>query len=344
MPNVRYKKLGLTLSRGGTNDATLVSDLQRHLRALGYLKSGIDGDFGRMTDLAVRALKYDLLHNHGAGQDGAAPVSVLDYNRGRVFNIDGQVGASLAGCIEDMLNDTDFPKLPEAHDPLAENRQARALVAALPSSTVPTPFLIAIMRQESGLKHFVEPHGKDQDNFILVGFDANASDKTIITSRGYGMGQYTLFHHPPRATEVNDFMLDPVKNVQKAIRELKAKFDGFVIGPSSGTQADDRIVEAGKGPMRACTYPKTDPRYMADCKQCAIAAGVMDLTAGITPVFKGSPYTFEPTKYYAKCSYQGVPVRGKFPCDWPYAARRYNGAGINSYHYQALVLLNLLLP
>jgi hypothetical protein len=36
-----------------------------------------------------------------------------------------------------------------------------------------------------------------------------------------------------------------------------------------------------------------------------------------------------------------VPVRKNIGCDWPYAIRRYNGAGINSYHYQAKVLKNL---
>jgi hypothetical protein len=29
-------------------------------------------------------------------------------------------------------------------------------------------------------------------------------------------------------------------------------------------------------------------------------------------------------------------------CDWPYATRRYNGGGPNSFNYQAIVLKNLL--
>ena len=28
-------------------------------------------------------------------------------------------------------------------------------------------------------------------------------------------------------------------------------------------------------------------------------------------------------------------------CDWPYAARQYNGAGLNSYHYQIAILKSL---
>lgn len=342
MPSVRYKKKGLTLEKGYAQDTSLVIDLQRDLRALGYLRSGIDGAFGSMTATAVRALQYDLLHNHGAGSDGCAPVSVLDYNRGRVFSLDGVVREGLAGCIGDILDDPAFPKLPEAQDPAAENRKVLEKLWALKSSQVPVPFLVAILRQESGLKHFVEPRGKDQDRFILVGLDTNASDKTVITSRGFGMGQYTLFHHPPRPEEVSDFMLDPVKNVQKAIQELRTKFDGFVNGPTSGTRADDRIAEAGNGPLRECQYPGTDSRFLTDCVNCALAAGRKNITSGVTPVFKGSKYVFEPTQYYKSGSYEGVPVRGKFPCDWPYAVRRYNGAGINSYHYQAIVLLNLL--
>jgi hypothetical protein len=37
-----------------------------------------------------------------------------------------------------------------------------------------------------------------------------------------------------------------------------------------------------------------------------------------------------------------VPDRADFQCDWPYAVRRYNGGGPNSFNYQAIILLNLL--
>jgi hypothetical protein len=36
-----------------------------------------------------------------------------------------------------------------------------------------------------------------------------------------------------------------------------------------------------------------------------------------------------------------VPDRAKLGCDWPYAVRRYNGSGVNSYHYQYQVLQRL---
>ena len=41
-------------------------------------------------------------------------------------------------------------------------------------------------------------------------------------------------------------------------------------------------------------------------------------------------------------SYTAVPIRKNIGCDWPYAVRRYNGAGMNSYHYQVKVLKNVL--
>lgn len=39
----------------------VIRDLQRDLRALGYLKKGIDGKFGSGTETAVKALQYSLV-------------------------------------------------------------------------------------------------------------------------------------------------------------------------------------------------------------------------------------------------------------------------------------------
>jgi hypothetical protein len=345
MTVLSYRKKGLFLRREMPRGADLqVRDLQRHLRQLGYLKAGIDGDFGPVTQTAVKALQYDLLHNdgRGTGRDGRAPVSVLDYNRGRVVAVDGVVDQGLAGCIADMLNDPAFPSLPRADDPRGENEKVRESMKALPSREAPIPFLMGILRQESGLKHYNEPRGKDEDSYILVGLDTNASEKFIIPSRGYGAGQYTLFHHPPQKEEVEDFMLDVGKNLQKAMGELREKFTLFVNGGTSGTRSDDRIAEYGNGPLRPCKYPAGDERFMADCRQCAVDAGQVNIQEGVTPLYKGSAFKFVPTQYYRTASYPSVPVRRNMGCDWPYAVRRYNGAGINSYHYQAIVLKNVL--
>ncbi len=142
MPTLSYQQAGLVLKRPGegASDAQ-IRDLQRHLRALGYLRQGIDGAFGRGTEGAVKGLQHDLLHNDGGGRDGRAPVGVRDYNDGRVAAVTGEVDQGLAACIADMLDDAAFPKLPSADDPVARNREIPATLAALPPgpSAPPTP-------------------------------------------------------------------------------------------------------------------------------------------------------------------------------------------------------------
>jgi peptidoglycan hydrolase-like protein with peptidoglycan-binding domain len=338
MPVLSYRQPGLVIATDAPASHQQVCDLQHDLRALGYLRRGIDGAFGSGTRRAVMALQNDLLKNDGRGRDGSAPVRVVDYNRGRVSAATGRVDQALVECISDILDDAAFPKLPFSKDPVGDNRKIAVRIAALPSTRVPTPYLVAILKQESGLMHFVVPRGGDQDDFVVVGTDTNSGDPSVITSRGYGAGQYTLFHHPPRPEEVTGVILDPGHNVERAAALLRDKFDGFVAGPTS--TADDRIAEIGRGPLRICKYAPADPRFMTDCRTCANAAGLRSIRPGL-PVFPGSSTPWAPTQYYATASYDGVPVRERIGCDWPYAVRRYNGGGINSYHYQAKVLKNL---
>ncbi len=162
---------------------------------MGYLNSGIDGNLGGSTELAVKALQYDLLHNVGKStkDDGTASVRVLDYNRGRVIDITGAVNQGLAGCISDILDDANFPTLPRVDDPRQENSRIVTLIKGMPPSEVPISYLMAILQQESGLKHYNQPAKGDDDAYVVVGLDTNANEKYIITSRGYGAGQYTLF-------------------------------------------------------------------------------------------------------------------------------------------------------
>ena len=61
-----------------------------------------------------------------------------------------------------------------------------------------------------------------------------------------------------------------------------------------------------------------------------------------TPDYAGANFGYQPDQYYPTAVYHGVPNRADFLCDWPYAARRYNGSGNDSFHYQTRILLNLL--
>ena len=334
-----YQQPGLALARG-VKDPARVRSLQRDLRRLGYLAAGIDGVFLDGTERAIQALQYDLLNNHGRSShdDGSAPVAVADYNRGRVAVETGVLDQGLAACIADLLADAAFPKLPGAEDAAAANERALTAIDKAGSAVAPTPMLRAIVTQETGGRHFVVPGGGDEDNFVLVGLDRGGGGH-VVTSRGYGIGQATLFHHPPRPQEVEELILDPVRNVAHAYKELRRKFDGYVVGPED--TADDHAAEHAGEALRMCLYPPGDPLYLRDCANCARKARKVDIKRG-QPVHAGAGTTYEPTQYYASANYRGVPDRADFPCDWPYAVRRYNGGGINSYHYQARVLLNLL--
>jgi hypothetical protein len=340
---VAYRRSGLVLKRAAAPGAPLVAALQRDLRRLGYLRSGIDGQFGEGTERAVRALQWDLLHPVPRAADGEAPVVLRALNRGRVERVTGILDERLAACIEDILADPRVRPLPRSDDPVAANQAAFASVQRLVGLPVPRPFLLAVLLQESGGQHFRTPTPANADDFIVVGLDRNdAGQPDHITSRGYGMGQYTLFHHPPRAEEVETLMLDPARNVQRAAGELRDKFERFVAGPTPGRTADDRVADLGRGPLRRCRYTERDPRYLSDCVRCAGGA-LTDIEAG-SPLHAGTTETLTPTAYHAATSYAKVPDRAKLGCDWPYALRRYNGSGVNSYHYQYQVLQRLTRP
>jgi peptidoglycan hydrolase-like protein with peptidoglycan-binding domain len=342
METRRYQRPGLTMRKGAAGTKDEVRDLQRDLRALGYLKRHIDGDFGGDTELAVKGFQHDLLHNAGAGRDGkSAPVKMTDFAKGRVPGVSGIVDQGLVACIVELMDDARVAKLPRAADPVAENAKVVQQLETMPATVVPTPFLLAILKQESGLKHYAEPRAGDDDTFIIVGTDRGAPEPHVITSRGYGVGQYTLFHHPPHPEEVDAFMRDPRANVQRAAHELREKFDAFVVG--SASKSDDRMREIGAAPahpLRGCKHPNGISQFMTDCAACVLAAGAHSLATG-TPVFDGSATLWGPTRFHEETGYTEVPRRDRFDCDWPYAVRRYNGGGLDSFHYQAQVLKHL---
>jgi len=334
-----YAQPGLVLSLSSSFSA-LVQDLQQDLRALGYFAGPIDGMFGTGTQTAVRALQYDLMHNTGSSSsgDGSAPVAVKNYNNGTVSSLTGVVDQDLVSCIAAMLADAAFPKVPFSLNPSQDNQAALAAVQSMSPNPVPVPFLMALLHQESSSAHYQVPNASNRDHYVTTGLDRNNSASPLaISSRGYGIGQFTLFHHPPTADEMASSIADPVRNVSQTVSDLFDKFSHFLNGSTSDAQADDRIHEHGMGPLRTCMHSPTDARYMKDCVNCLRNAGVTNIVSGVTPVYAGAGSTYEKTQYHVG-SYTNVPVRAAIPCDWPYALRRYNGSGVNSYDYQAEVL------
>lgn len=332
-----YQQDGLVLARGD-GSVSLVRALQQDLRCLGYLPDGIDGVFGGGTAAAIRALQYDLINPPQA--HGEAPIRIADFNQnGGVTTVTGVLDQALAGCIAALLAAPGVDWVPRSDDPAGANRAALRQAEHLTGVGVPMPFLLAMFVQESNCQHFQVPTGRSSDDFVTIGLDRNIRDvPDQITSRGYGMGQFTIFHHPPTPAEVRDFIVDAVGNLQKAIGELRAKFDNFVVGPAD--RADDRTAEHPGQALRTCKYTAEDPRYLSDCRACAVAAPSIDIHQG-TPAYQGAGFGYQPDQYYPSAEYAGEPDRAGFACDWPYAARRYNGSGNNSFHYQTRILRNL---
>jgi hypothetical protein len=133
-------------------------------------------------------------------------------------------------------------------------------------------------------------------------------------------------------------MLDPVGNVHTAFSEIRLKFDKFLVGPVG--RASDRDAEHPSLSLRLCRYSASDPKYFRDCGNCARSAKTTVVAQGV-PLYSGSSATYQPDQYYPSADYGTVPDRASFLCDWPYAVRRYNGDGLNSFHYQTRVLVNL---
>ncbi len=343
-----YQQDGLTISQSNSGDPAVVRALQRDLRALGYLRSGIDGRFGPGTAGSVRSLQYDLMNNTGASRsnDGRAPVAIASYNRGgpgggpAVTALTGEVNQALAVCLDRLVGDDAVVALPHADDAAAQNAAALRAIRDTASTVAPALFIAAMVVQESGGRHYCVPSANDEDSFVVVGLDRGDRDAPDhITSRGYGIGQYTIFHHPPRAEEVTDFILDPLRNVERAFAELREKFDRYVVGPDD--RADDRTAEHPLLKLRMCKYAPADARYLRDCRACAASVRRLEIRRG-TPAYQGASFGYQPDQYYPSAVYHGVPDRAGFECDWPYAVRRYNGSGNDSFHYQTRVLLNLL--
>src|SRR5882724_4462537 len=169
-----YQQPGLTLSTASGAQPDMVRSLQRHLRVLGYKGAGITGVYDSATERAVRSLQTDLV-KPTQSVSGSAGISQYNGFGGgpRVTAITGVVDQALAGCISAMLDDAQFAELPESDNPAGDNARALAAIRTHTGSVAPSPFVVAIVQQESSGRHYLVPRSADEDAFVTIGLDRN---------------------------------------------------------------------------------------------------------------------------------------------------------------------------
>lgn len=325
------------LSRAVETPPSVVADLRYDLASLGYYTGSFAGGWTESLDAAIRSVRYDLT-------DPDSALSARYNGAGSVVRTPSSGGSrlepQLARCLDAMIGDPGFAKLPVSASPTAANRRALALAESAGDGIAPMRFLMAIFQHETGARHFREDDA-GAPGFMTLCLDRNdGAAPDHITSRGYGLGQHTLFRQPPIQADIDSQILDPVANAKSAAYLLRDRFDYGLVSANPALRANDRFSEWPISPLRLCKYASADPRYLSDCKACAAKAGTVDVTPG-HPVYPGASLAWADTPAQSCDALQAAPDRTGFQCDWPYAVRRYNGGGIESYHYQLRVLLNL---
>jgi hypothetical protein len=105
---------------------------------------------------------------------------------------------------------------------------------------------------------------------------------------------------------------------------------GTICSPTTAAGKD------GNAPVKVKDYNGGRATGVTGSRQCLVDAGTADIREGESKFHKNTAGVFASTQYCdmnkSAALYRRVRKRANIPCDWPYAARRYNGSGINSYH------------
>jgi hypothetical protein len=70
--------------------------------------------------------------------------------------------------------------------------------------------------------------------------------------------------------------------------------------------ADDRHAEHPGEPLRMCKFPSGDPRFLRDCRACAVEAPKLTIRAD-TPVMAGSAMKYGEQELYREYPLTDVP-------------------------------------
>ncbi len=168
------KKYKVSIGVSGTD----VTEIQKRLKELGYLKSSITGYFGTDTDAAVRAFQK----NNGLAVDG----QVGSATREALYSSNAKPATSGGGSSTTNPTPTKKPDQPSKTDP--------------PSSSNPAPDTAAVAKFIAAAKtHLGAPYvwgGKGPDSFDCSGFVYYVINKDMgrnfyyMTSAGWAASSY----------------------------------------------------------------------------------------------------------------------------------------------------------
>ncbi len=275
--------------------------------------------------LAVKSVKHDLVNT---------PFLESNFNNGKISSVDDRIDLAFVSILEDMRNDSRVGVVYRVGGFDRENSLIRGSLDSFNTEYFPVPLSKAILYEETGLKWY------RKDGYPTVGLDYN--DKKIshrITSRGLFLSQRTFFSYPIQQSELDGFnSLDT--DMRFFSSHLRSKYNNFVVSNKVASRDDLRHFSFGGSKLRGCKYDSSDARYMKDCKNCVFSLNKRTYVEG-DRLAKGSGWKFRKTKYHRRDVYKSMPDFKEFPCDYLFAIRRYNGGGINSFHYLMQVLEHL---
>lgn len=305
---------------------TQTQDMIKLLREFMFLKEIKSSTVQDLETRAVKSLQHEILSND----------SLKKFNQGRVTAVDGESSLGILAVLQDMSKSPSLARLSPALNPSKGNQAMKERLSGYLNSKFPTPLVMAVLTQETNLKWY------RKDGYPLVGLDYNSDEDYIITSRGLFYSQRTIFSYPISKKEF-DSMNDLESDMEFFFDHIFGKYQNFVVSSSAKARDDLRysVPEFKDLDLRGCKYEESDSKYMKDCKACLKECPSKDYLMGDSLLGNGR-WIIKPTHYHRIQDYEGFPDFHHFPCDYVFTIRRYNGSGINSFHYLMRVLAHLL--
>jgi len=278
--------------------------------------------FNSKLSSAVKSLKWELINNRSLSRFG-------NYSA-----VNDTVTNALVVTMESMVQDPEIGVVYGTKDYEGANSKVELRIKGFSSEEFPQPLMGAILYEETGLRWF------RPDGYPTIGLDFNdKSNPERITSRGFFVSQRTLFKYPVDQSRI-DSMDSLDEDLNFFSRHLENKYKKYIVSSKPSVRDDLRLESFSKSELRGCKYSPDDSKYMIDCKNCVEGLKRRDYPLGVR-LAKGSSWKLRKTRYHKRDGYKNMPDFKEFPCDYLFAIRRYNGGGINSFHYLMQVLEHL---